>query len=58
MTKKDEAFKVVWPAIQVFPSMLTNEVTLKEQAKKVLEEAAEIYAAIRSEEPRLNSSHD
>ena len=46
MTKKDEAFKVVWPIIEVFPSMLTNEVELKEQAKKVLEEAAEIYAAI------------
>ena len=32
MTRKDEAFKVVWPAIEVFPSMLTDEVSLKEQA--------------------------
>lgn len=48
MTKKDEAFKVVWPAIEVFPSMLTNEVELKEQAKKILEEAAEIYSAIEN----------
>lgn len=46
MTKKDEAFKVVWPAIEVFPSMLTKEIELKEQAKKVMEEAAEVYAAI------------
>ncbi len=46
MTKKDEAFKVVWPIIKIFPSMLTDEVELKEQAKKILEEAAEIYSAI------------
>ena len=50
MQKKNSHLTVSFPSIKVFPFAVDPDADLMEQAKKILEEAAEIFSAVEEAE--------